>query len=32
MPTTNRRFKDDIFEQFARIGKAVASAKQGRRI
>ncbi len=25
---TNRRFKDEIFEQFARIGKAVASAKR----
>lgn len=28
MATTNRRFKDEIFEQFARIGKAVASAKR----
>ena len=28
MENTNRRFKDEIFEQFARIGKAVASAKR----
>jgi len=28
MANTNRRFKDEIFEQFARIGKAVASAKR----
>lgn len=28
MATTGRRFKDEIFEQFARIGKAVASAKR----
>jgi len=28
MTNTNRRFKDEIFEQFARIGKAVASAKR----
>ena len=28
MTTTGRRFKDEIFEQFARIGKAVASAKR----
>jgi len=28
MATTGRQFKDDIFEQFARIGKAVASAKR----
>jgi rhodanese-related sulfurtransferase/DNA-binding transcriptional ArsR family regulator len=28
MANANRRFKDDIFEQFARIGKAVASAKR----
>lgn len=28
MVNTNRRFKDEIFEQFARIGKAVASAKR----
>lgn len=28
MATANRRFKDEIFEQFARIGKAVASAKR----
>jgi rhodanese-related sulfurtransferase/DNA-binding transcriptional ArsR family regulator len=28
MPTPGRRFKDEIFEQFARIGKAVASAKR----
>lgn len=26
--TPNRRFKDDIYEQFARIGKAVASPKR----
>lgn len=28
MATTGRRFKDEIFEQFARIGKAVASPKR----
>ena len=28
MATTNRRFKDEIFEQFARLGKAVASPKR----
>ena len=28
MANSNRRFKDEIFEQFARIGKAVASAKR----
>lgn len=28
MAITGRRFKDEIFEQFARIGKAVASAKR----
>jgi rhodanese-related sulfurtransferase/DNA-binding transcriptional ArsR family regulator len=28
MGTSGRRFKDDIFEQFARIGRAVASAKR----
>lgn len=28
MPAANRRFKDEIFEQFARVGKAVASAKR----
>jgi rhodanese-related sulfurtransferase/DNA-binding transcriptional ArsR family regulator len=28
MATSGRRFKDDIFEQFARIGRAVASAKR----
>ncbi|MHB9008396.1 MAG: ArsR/SmtB family transcription factor [Limisphaerales bacterium] len=28
MANPNRRFKDEIFEQFARIGKAVASAKR----
>lgn len=28
MANTNRRFKDEIFEQFARIGKAVASPKR----
>jgi rhodanese-related sulfurtransferase/predicted transcriptional regulator len=28
MATLGRRFKDEIFEQFARIGKAVASAKR----
>jgi rhodanese-related sulfurtransferase/DNA-binding transcriptional ArsR family regulator len=28
MANTNRGFKDEIFEQFARIGKAVASAKR----
>lgn len=28
MATSGRRFKDDIFEQFARIGKAVGSAKR----
>src|ERR1035437_1556468 len=28
MATTGRRFKDEIFEQFARIGKSVASAKR----
>lgn len=28
MATANRRFKDEIFDQFARIGKAVASAKR----
>lgn len=27
-PPTGRQFKDEIFEQFARIGKAVASAKR----
>lgn len=28
MVTSNRRFKDDIYEQFARIGKAVSSPKR----
>lgn len=28
MATANRRFKDEIFDQFARIGKAVASPKR----
>ena len=28
MTTPGRRFKDEMFEQFARIGKAVASAKR----
>ena len=28
MPSPSRRFKDDVFEQFARIGKALASPKR----
>lgn len=28
MPTPARRFKDEVFEQFARVGKAVASPKR----
>lgn len=28
MATPSRRFKDDVFEQFARVGKAVASPKR----